>query len=99
MVRNRLALRREFEASEIEEFKNLVLPEITLRKPRSPSEKKVKQPQQLPQMKMAWGVFASNNTLFETFPYSEKQSAEQKIEDLNETARNPYFLQPIKVAV
>lgn len=47
-------------------------------------------------MKMVWGVFDNSNQQVASFPYSDREAAEEKAKELNAKGRGIYFIQAVK---
>jgi hypothetical protein len=62
--------------------------------PKEPSKRK-KTAKQLPK-RVVWVVYDNSYKKVKTFPYSEKQHAEDEAERLRQEKKTTYFVQPLK---
>lgn len=47
-------------------------------------------------LRLVWGVFDNSNQQIATFPYPDRRAAEEKVAQMGDKGRGPYFVQPVK---
>ena len=102
---SRLELRRQSEAAEAQETSGEAKPKTKraaktdgdavpkVRKPAVRAKKKKKV--EIIRLRRTWGVFDNNNQQVASFPYAERAAADQKLKELNEKGKTPFFMQPV----
>lgn len=93
---SRLDLRRAAEAAELLGASDSGSAKKKAVKKKAATRRKTKKKTVSEKMRMVWGVFDNGNQQIATFPYSDREEADKKAEEMNAKGRGIYFVQPVK---
>jgi hypothetical protein len=64
--------------------------------PKAPKAKPRSRSAKVTRMRVVWGVFDNSNRCVTTYPYPQKQVAEEHAAKLTADKKNTHFIQPVK---